>query len=355
MASLIFIPFFAIVLTVLALLTHYVIKRLFDLFGTRRDWRFYTVWAASALAFIAGSILESRVSTPLTRGIYAAGAAVLGTAFIFACVLLIYEAAHRLVRLKPKTWGIIILTIAGGLTIIALLCAQLLTVDHVEIASPKVKQEVRIVQLSDVHLGPVHDKAYLERVARKARELNPDAIVITGDLIDDSGDYDPSILQPLDALGKPVFFVAGNHEGFSGATINRLLQNTSIIHLKDGSAEFGGIQIVGIDDRNSRSAVAQTLAGIPFDKTKYTVLLYHRPSASAALNNSGVDLMLSGHTHGGQIFPFTLLVGLVERPVMGLHSVNGMEVYVSTGTGTWGPPMRLGSTESITLITIKPE
>ena len=114
------------------------------------------------------------------------------------------------------------------------------------------------------------------------------------------------------------------------------------------------IQFVGIDDSDNPGHVADTLPSIAMDKSKYRILLYHRPLGWEDAREHGIELMLSGHTHNGQIFPFNLLVKTRFKKIHGLYQNGGSALYVSPGTGTWGPIMRLGSVNEITCINLRP-
>jgi predicted MPP superfamily phosphohydrolase len=348
-----FALFFLVFLSIYGLLNYYVLWRLSTLFGVKRTIGFFVALAVLTLSFLAAMLLESRSAGGANRAFYFVAMAWMGAVFLLACVLALHELARLLLPLAPQTYGIIVLIIGGVLILGSLVNGALLSVRSVELASPKLTKQVRLVQVTDIHLGLLRDDAWVARIVEKIRTLNPDAILITGDLIDGSGTYDPKTLGRFDSLGKPVFFVTGNHEGFAGAGIvESLINQTKFRWLRNESVAFKGIEIIGIDDGDNRGAVAEALTKIPVDQQTYSVLLYHRPGAWAYLN--GPDLTLSGHTHDGQLFPFNLIIWPFEHPVTGLHRRGNMTLYVSPGTGTWGPPMRLGSRNEITLITLTP-
>jgi predicted MPP superfamily phosphohydrolase len=345
--------FFLVFLSIYGLLNYYVLWRLATLFAVKRNLTFYVLLAALTLSFLAAMLLESRASGALGSVAYFAAMTWAGTVFILACLLALHELVRLILPLAPRTYGLIVLAAGLILVIGSLVNGALLDVKEIVLTSPKIKEQLRLVQVTDIHLGPLRDDAYVARIIQKVKALQPDAVLITGDLIDGPGTYNPGTIQRFDSIGAPVFFVTGNHEGFAGTgIIKRLLNNTNIRWLRNESVNFKGIELIGIDDNDDRKAVAQTLARIPIDEKKYSLLLYHRPGAFAYL--AGVDLVLSGHAHAGQIVPFNLIEYPLEHPVSGLHRRGNMTIYVSDGTGTWGPPMRLGSSNEITLITLKP-
>jgi predicted MPP superfamily phosphohydrolase len=223
-----------------------------------------------------------------------------------------------------------------------------------------------IVQLTDLHVGPTIGRAFVEDVVARTNALAPDLVAITGDLVDGSVSDLADAVAPLAQLRAPqgVFFVTGNHEYFSGAQawVNeltrigiRVLQNERVT-IGNGAASF---DLAGVDDPSavhygglpSRQAVARALADR--DPARELVLLAHQPRSVLDAAAFGVGLQLSGHTHGGQLWPFGLLVALQQPFVAGLHRHGGAQVYVSRGTGYWGPPMRLAEPSEITHIRLE--
>ena len=222
-----------------------------------------------------------------------------------------------------------------------------------------------IAQISDLHVGPTIKRPYVENVLKKISHLNPDLIAVTGDLVDGSVKYLKSELQPLKDMIPPygTFFVTGNHEYYSGVNpwldeTDRLgmknLINTNEIISKSGDE----IAIAGITDLNAhqinlshRSDPELALASLPKDIIK--IVLAHQPNSIHAVHKVGADLQLSGHTHGGQFWPFTYPVKLASTYIAGYYDHYGTKIYVNRGTGYWGPPLRIGVPAEITLIRLK--
>jgi hypothetical protein len=223
----------------------------------------------------------------------------------------------------------------------------------------------RIVQLTDVHVGPTIGREFIERLVARTNALEPDLVAITGDLVDGSVTQLGAFIEPLRELRARhgVYFVTGNHEYFSGADewIARLrelgvtvLRNERAAIERDGAA----LDLAGIDDPTGRSFADGHGADLPRalagrDPGRPVILLAHQPRHAHEAADHGVALQLSGHTHGGQIFPFNYLVPLQQPFVAGLHRVGDTAVYVSAGTGYWGPPMRVGIPAEITDITLR--
>lgn len=222
---------------------------------------------------------------------------------------------------------------------------------------PKSASGYVIVQMTDVHVGPTLGHDFVETIVRETNALAPDLIVITGDLVDGSVDQLREHVAPLrDLKAKDgVFFVTGNHEYYSGAdSWIAHLETLGIRVLRNERVDVrGAFDLAGVDDASSARMlphhgqdVAKAAAGR--DMSRALVLLAHQPKALKDALAAQVDLQLSGHVHGGQLVPFNWLVRLDQPLVAGLYRIEKTWVYVSTGTGYWGPPMRVGSGAELT-------
>jgi uncharacterized protein len=230
---------------------------------------------------------------------------------------------------------------------------------------PRALDGFRIVQLSDVHLGPLLDRRFAASLAERVNALAPDLVVVTGDLVDGGVGRIGAEAEPLGALRARhgVFFVTGNHDYYSGADdwvarMTRLgwqaLRNARVAIERDGAV----FDLAGVDDHHGAMVepgggedLARALEGR--DPERPVVLLAHDPATFRRASRRGVDLQLSGHTHGGQIWPFNYLVRLAVPYVAGLHRVGESQLYVSRGSGFWGPPMRLLAPAEITEIVLR--
>ena len=222
-----------------------------------------------------------------------------------------------------------------------------------------------IAQISDLHVGPTIKKPYVEKVVNQISTINPDLIAITGDMVDGSIDYLRKDLEPLSQVvaSHGTYFVTGNHEYYSGAKrwldetdrmgFTNLVNENRLITINDQSIALAGVndyrahQIIPSHRSNPQAA----LKGINSEKVK--ILLAHQPSSIFQANEAGFDLQISGHTHGGQFWPFTYPTKKANPYLSGLHNHNGTQIYVNSGTGYWGPPLRLGVTAEITLFKLK--
>jgi predicted MPP superfamily phosphohydrolase len=215
-----------------------------------------------------------------------------------------------------------------------------------------------IAQISDVHVGPTIGRAFVESLVARVNAIGADMIAITGDLVDGSVAELGALVAPLGGLRAKdgVYFVTGNHEYYSGASEwCAFLESIGIRVLRNERAPLReGLEVAGVDDWSARrfggsgADLERALGGR--DESNAVVLLAHQPKAIEEAERLGVDLQLSGHTHGGQLVPWNFLVKLQQPYVSGLHAHGRTQIYVSNGTGYWGPPMRVGAPAEITRI-----
>jgi len=228
---------------------------------------------------------------------------------------------------------------------------------------PRPLSGLSIAQISDLHVGPTIGEDHVRRVVKATNDLGSDVVAITGDLVDGSVAALGRAVAQLGALKARygVYFVTGNHEYYSGADEwIAFLRGMGIRVLRNERVSVGergaSFDLAGIDDWRSRGLAPghgpdlhKALAGRDPDRS--LVLLAHQPKGVEEAVRSGVELQLSGHTHGGQIFPFNLVTGIAYPYLRGLyqHEEDGQtgHVFVSRGTGYWGPPMRLGNPPEI--------
>ena len=272
--------------------------------------------------------------------------------FIFINLILA-EIALVIEVIQETTAAWIVIAVSVVLSFIGIMAASRPMVKQISLKVRNLRQPLRLVQITDVHIGS-RSPRFLEKVIARVNSLDPDLLCVTGDFIDESGIPEKD-LTALRRLCCPVYFSIGNHERYEDLEkiVERLgnlgvivLRNRSVMHRDD-------VQIIGIDDRDDAQQVERQLKHLSKAASSFKLLMYHRPVGLEAASEWGVDLMLSGHTHNGQIFPFNLIVSRVFDKIVGLYEYKDTKLYVSQGTGTWGPVMRVGTLSEITLFEVE--
>ena len=352
-----FLPRLAVVAMIWTLLNVYVGAHLLDGSGrspavTALGW--VAVLVFGWLPFMGFAAGRSRL--PAKRALEWAGYVAMGV----SSLLIVAFAAADLLHVRhagPEILGGVAL-----LTVVGLVQARHPRVVRVAVPIRNLPSDLaglRIVQLSDLHVGATIRRGFVESVVDVTNALAPDLVAVTGDVADGLVPELRDHVAPLGRLRAPLgrFFVTGNHEYYwdpRGWTqeLERLglavLSNEHRLLVR-GS---GRLLLAGITDLSVDSDPHAALAGAP--ESDVRVLLAHQPRSAYAARAAGFDLQLSGHTHGGQFFPFNLLVRLFQPFVAGLHRLEEMWLYVSRGTGFWGPPLRLGAPAEITLLELVP-
>ena len=254
----------------------------------------------------------------------------------------------------------------------AIKATQVPTVKKVRLKSKKlekgngVKKEITFVQISDLHVGPTIRDRLVEELSEKIKKLEPDILFLTGDMIDAYPDENMMrILGNLKKVKAPLgkFFVSGNHEYYWGMSKwRKAFEKLGFEDLdnKNKIIEFKGkrILLTGIKDRAShyfgqaKKEFKEIVLSSSEQNFDYKIFLNHRPELYDEASHYDYDLQLSGHTHGGQFFPWNLVVNIIYRYPKGLYNHKGMNIYVNPGTGYWGPPNRLGVPNEITFFTV---
>ncbi len=285
---------------------------------------------------------------------------------IFLQSMLISDILKLIFRLKRKTHLIILLS----LTLITYLYSTINTFvireKEVEVNLPTISQDIKAVQLSDIHLGHLRGEKHLERIVNKVNNINPQIIFITGDLVESHYNSDKQTIAPLKNLNAPVYFVDGNHDAQVG--VEKLKNNLREIGVRVLENEFVdtlGLRIIGLEYMKpnkqtsdplsvaERKTIQSIMPTIPISDTLPTIVLHHTPLGSEYVSKAGADLYLCGHTHGGQLFPLTLINDKTFIYNRGLYKKENLQIYVSEGSGTFGIPIRLGTTPEITVLKLQ--
>lgn len=324
---------------------------------------------------IAGFMIRHDISTPKTDKIAWVSFLFLGL-FSWLFILTIIRDAVLLISLfssdpwhsiikQNSIWAVLGLSLLA--TLVGLFNARrapsIVTVEVAITGLPTALEGFTIAQITDLHVGPTIKKGFVRKVVKATNALKADIIVLTGDLIDGDVAGLQEHTNELAALKAPhgVFAVTGNHEYYSGADQwiaeyrrlgMRVLQNEhEVIKQEDALLVVAGVTDFGAGnfDASQSSDPRLALSNSPANAA-LKILLAHQPRSMFAAEPAGFDLQLSGHTHGGQFWPWRYFVPLQQPLIAGLHTHGNMQVYVSQGTGYWGPPLRLGARSEISRI-----
>lgn len=368
------ILFFAAFLGVFILLNIYISKRLIaKLDVSEQTKRYLIIFLIINLIGVVCYML-GRYYVNIINWLYFLFSVPIGVLFLLFCTAVIYDISRVMLSFAPvsesrriflkKSLDISSLVIATTLTLRSLYEAKFVELEHVNIKIKNLMRSYKIVQLSDLHIGGLIDKGFIKDVVQRVNALNPDVVVITGDLID------VDILHAKETVGElanlrskyGTYFIVGNHDYFQEITkIIEAVKSLGIKVLENENVYIGeegkGFNLAGVYDLmgyRTKTYMPDLYKALDGKKESPTILLAHQPKFIEEVSE-GVDLILSGHTHGGQLYPFKFLVSLQQPYISGLHQHSeNLQIYVNKGAGFWGPPMRLGASAEITEIVIEP-
>ncbi|GHS89100.1 putative metallophosphoesterase [Campylobacterota bacterium] len=329
-----------------------------------------------AFAFMSVSYLPLRRAAMLKGYIQDFFALSLGVVFVFFIAALLSDWIVRITRktIKSDRYAV---RIRGGAVLIGVVylvygvisAASAPNINEITIETDKISKPISIAHLTDLHLGngAALGVDFAARIAQQTSDLNVDMVVITGDLIDAPMRV---VRDPLKEIAKiktkyGIFFVSGNHENMADAIVAMdYLDTLGIKTLRNSSAkisgDFGEIDIAGTLDLSGKRLgvlIPDPKAALSAtDENNFILALAHQPNSIYLFPQNSFDLMLCGHTHGGQIFPFTLLVRFAQKYISGLYNHDDRgQIYVSRGVGYWGPPLRMFAPNEIAVITLNPK
>jgi uncharacterized protein len=356
---------FIVVIQFILFLTHYFLYQ---------TWTFSApaagaLWIKLALgvlciSFVASSLLAFRYTNPAVRAFYRASAVWLGLlTFLFVAALAAWVtlAIGTLARAHLNFHRIVEWFFGAGVAIgvagVINASWTRITRATIRLANlPEAWRGRKAALISDLHLGHVRNGNFLRRMVAKILDEDPDAIFIAGDLYDGTYIDAQKAAEPLSKLTAPygVYFVAGNHEQFGDdSKYLHAVKAAGVRVLNNEKVEADGLQIVGVPYRNAtcREHLAAALKDLRLDSDRASVLLVHAPDHPEIAEAAGVSLQLSGHTHLGQFIPWSWFARRIYRQfVYGLSRIGKMQVFTSSGAGTWGPPLRLGSNPEIVML-----
>jgi uncharacterized protein len=317
-----------------------------------------------SLSFLAASLLAFRYHNVAVRWFYTLSAIWLGTAsfllFAACAAWIIYGLAWvARIPVNGRLLASILFGTAAVVSAFGVINAAWTRVRRITVKLPNLPAPWRgrtAALISDLHLGHVRNSGFARRMVAKIARLNPAMVWISGDLYDGTAVDAEHAAAPLRELKPPLgaYFVEGNHEEFTNPEkYLGAIRSAGVRVLNNEKTEVDGLQIVGVPYRHAthEGHFRSVLESIGIDRSRASVLLTHAPDQVGVAEAAGIGLQVSGHTHLGQFIPYTWIAKRIYREfVYGLNRVGRMFVYTSSGAGTWGPPLRVGSSPEIVLI-----
>lgn len=326
------------------------------------SWKLAT--AMLSISFVSASLIGFRYSNTAVRIFYRIAAVWLGmVSFLFfaACIAWAVLGVGGLfsLSLSPHRVVEVCFAAAVALSLTALINASWTRVRRVGVRLdnlPHTWLGRKAALISDLHLGHVRNGRFLRRIAALVMGQKPDTIFIAGDLYDGTAIDAAGAAEPLREMRAPLgtYFVAGNHEQFGDdSAFLHAVSQTGVRVLTNEKIDLDGLQLVGVPYRHAThdTHFRSVLENVGLHPGRASILLTHAPDRPEVAEQAGFSLQLSGHTHVGQFYPWTWMARRIYRQfVHGLSRIGKMQVYTSSGAGTWGPPLRLGSNPEIVIL-----
>jgi predicted MPP superfamily phosphohydrolase len=376
-----FLRFFSVVFAIHGLINVYIFWRLNEsipsgtTFAQIFPWLFWVV----ALSYFVGQFMEHNIRSWISDVLTWIGAFWLGMMtwfFLGAVVIDLIRLLDWPLQFLPSAWyangaetkatiATVTSSVIAVATIVAFFNARNIRVKPITIKIDKKREggPLRIAMLSDMHMGTIIGRSMVRQMVEKINSIKPDIVLMAGDQMD--GEPHPAMRMNLGKILEKiestygVFAITGNHEYIGNAeTSCAYMESHGIRFLRDASVEVAGVQIVGREDyaakqfaKVERKPLAELVAAL--DKSKPIILMDHTPFHLEDAEQNGVDLQVSGHTHHAQIWPWHLITKRVYEVSWGYKKKGNTHIYVSCGSGTWGPPIRIGNTPEIMAMTIE--
>jgi len=327
------------------------------------DWASLVLPLLLTLGFVPAMLLGFRRRHLLITALYRVSA----TALAFLNFALIASIVCWIVTLlpispEPRLLAFTLYGLAAAVTVYGMINASWIRTTRVTVALsnlPRAWQGRTLALVSDVHLGNVRGASFVRRIVSRLNVLKPDAVLLAGDMFDGAEVDLNTVAQAWEKITTPhgVYFATGNHDEFSDRSkYLTTLTRAGVRVLHNEKLELaGGLQLIGVHDGEAGEPrlYRKILDRLTIDRQRASILLTHQPSNLTVPEEAGVSLQVSGHTHGGQFWPWTHVVSRVHgRFAYGLNRLNSLQVITSSGVGTWGPPIRVGTRSEIVLITL---
>ena len=301
-------------------------------------------------------VIELKKSNFITRSMMEIAEIVKWMFLFYGFLTLAIYIINIAIKIPTEIITLLFLTIVPILAIYAYIKGHKIKIKSYDVKIANLSDEIELIHISDLHIGSIRNKGLLKNIVTKINSTNADLVIISGDLADGNCPIDDSSFLPFKNSKVPIIFTPGNHDYYPG--IENVISAAKVVNvnvLYNEIFEFKGLQIVGIPFSFEESTTYgksnnDSLNFNKFDPNQPTVLINHIPVNWDNFSKLGVDLQLSGHTHGGQFYPMNWFVKLVFPFFKGVYENNGKYLSVTTGIGTLGPPMRLGTDAEMILL-----
>ena len=353
-------------LTAIVLIIIYLSQRFSFFFNLKSPELLYWAFSLTTVFMILGIAIFTNTTNHLLSRIYRIASITTGVMLYLTLSTIVIDLTGLFTHFKPHNYGIAFIILTIVISVYGIWNSWNIHTTNINIKIKGLTKNIRAVHLSDIHLGHFRGKKFMQEIVDKTKKANPDIVFITGDLFDGRIRLNMEVIEPLKQIKVPIYFVAGNHDGYTNIReIKRELTAINIHVLSNEKAMFNNIQIIGLNhiiadentvDRHAASdgpTIKSVLKSLPIDKNKPSIMLHHSPNGIKYANKAGIDLYLAGHTHGGQMFPINIISNWMFDYNCGLHDYKGTKIFVSEGIGTFGPPMRVGTKSEIVVLNLK--
>ena len=357
-----------ILLAFIALAVWYLSRRTAFVFGSKPGW-FYVgyalVFIGSAFFTFAGA--RAWTCSPVAHVLFCIFSEVLGILLYLLIITVAVDIVQLFAHFSARTFGLIVGLLTATLCVGGTINAFVPRLTPVTVELNQLQKPMRAVLLSDTHLGHFRGKRHVQRLVNMVNKADPDIVFFTGDCFESPYNLNLETVEPLKQVKAPIYFVAGNHDGYVGTdSVKNLLRQVGVNVMDTEVAEDCGLHIVGLDymraDEQDVNHMHAPVGDATIESVSKTlikkgdlpiVVLHHNPCGGEYLEKAGVDLYLAGHTHGGQLYPLIWINDRAFQFNRGLYRLGNMQVYTSCGSGTFGPPIRLGTRSEITVMEMR--
>ena len=352
-------------ITAIILVIFYLSQRFTFFFNIQKPELLYLTFSIIIVFMFAGITFFINSTNHILSILYITAYITAGIILYMTLSAIIVDLTEIFTNFRPICYGITIIVLTIIISAYGIWNSWNIRTTNLNIEIKGLTKNVRAVHLSDIHIGHFRGKKFMQKIADKTKAANPDVVFITGDLFDSRIRLNNEAIEPLKQIKVPIYFVAGNHDRYTNVReIKHELTAIGVHVLSNEKTMFKDIQIIGLNhiiaDENTTNRHAESggptiksvLKSLPIDKNKPSILLHHSPDGIKYANKAGIDLYLTGHTHGGQMFPVNFISGWMFDYNHGLHDYKGTKIFVSEGVGTFGPPMRVGTKSEIVVLNL---